>query len=127
MMLKLVSFEIEKKNTVKHPYIINNVYDNQLIAVIYIMTQKPVEIKYKSQELGDRRDPVGVQEEKSSVKGAGRLITSLWTNNRKMKKILKTESDLMGHPGSSCSARLSKEHPQPDAALSARWKLICVL
>lgn len=29
----------------KHPYIINNVYDDQLIAVTYIMTHTPIEIK----------------------------------------------------------------------------------
>lgn len=93
MMLKLVSFEIRKKNTVKHPYIINNVYDNQLIAVIYIMTQKPVEIKVQKSGAWRQKGPCRSSGgKKSSVKGAGRLITSLWTNNRKMKKITKNWS-----------------------------------
>ena len=74
----------------KHPYIINKVYDNQLIAVIYVMTHKPAEMKVRSLE------PEGTLQEsggrKSSVKGAGRLITSLWTDNRKMKKTTKNWS-----------------------------------
>lgn len=43
----------------KHPYIINNVFDDQLIAVTYI--NDTYTSRDKSQELGARRDPEGVR------------------------------------------------------------------